>query len=223
VSRKAWFPTPSGPAAGIGPALRSWGYDAAVRARLLSYRPYGLRTLAEVDELYEGSYAQFADIDELPRYSVLAGYVRHLGGCPAILDVGCGPALVRDHLEGLAFTRYVGLDSSPAALARAECRADDRTSFVLTDRIGPGLGTFDVAICNEMLYMVAELDHLLAQIESVLLPGGHLLASNWRHRGDCGLHRKINARFDLVDAVDVRNLISSDWRRWRMTCHRRRD
>lgn len=204
--------------------IRTRVYGIAVRAKLLPYRPFGALPPAGVDELWQsGYYDYFDELGELPRYSILLGYLRHLGERPTILDVGCGTGRLRDRIDGIDFTRYVGTDLSRAAIERARSLEDERTEFVLADRVSRDLGTFTIVVCNEMLYTVPDAGALLADIDAVLEPGGHLLASNYRHRGDVGLHRMITDRFDLIDAVEVRNAGSDDARQgWRITCHRRR-
>src|SRR5664280_1484384 len=63
-----------------------------------------------------GQLAYFGDIDELARYSILAGYLRRFGGEPDIIDVGCGYGLLRRHLEGTPFASYLGIDISDEAV-----------------------------------------------------------------------------------------------------------
>ena len=170
-----------------------------------------------------GHLDYFAGIDELPRYSLLLGYLGFLGGEPEVLDVGCGQGLFRARIAQLPFKRYVGIDVSTAAIARARAYEDARTSFVEGDvcDVARELGQFDVVVCNEVLSIVPDPGAVLSCVDTLLRPGGHLLTSTWRHPGDEQLLRLIDRRFTFVDAVDVRNPANPIAPRgWRITCHR---
>lgn len=171
-----------------------------------------------------GHLDYFAGIDELPRYSLLVGYVMFLGGEPEILDVGCGQGLLRARLGGMGFARYVGVDPSPAAVERARVLVDERTEIVLGDVTDHtlALGTFDVVVCNEVLSVADDPVAVLDRVHGLLRPGGHLLTCTWRHPGDQRLLRLVDERFTPIDAVDARNPgnpIALEG--WRVTCHRR--
>ena len=171
-----------------------------------------------------GHLDYFGRIDELPRYSLLIGYLTFLGGEPDILDVGCGQGLFRGRIEHVPFGHYIGVDSSPDAIAQARQLEDDRTTFVEGDvcELGRDLPRVDVAVCNEVLSVAPDPSAVLTTIKAVLKPDGHLLTCTWRHPGDQQLLRLIDRHFTLVDAVDARNPANPiATRGWRVTCHRR--
>jgi SAM-dependent methyltransferase len=66
-----------------------------------------------------GSLAHMGELNDLARYSLIIGYVELLGGRPEILDVGCGPGLLRARLERVPFARYVGIDPVEDVIRRA--------------------------------------------------------------------------------------------------------
>jgi SAM-dependent methyltransferase len=170
---------------------------------------------------HEGRLDYFGDINEVGRYSLLAGYVRHLGGTPSILDVGCGSGTLRDHLAELPFSRYVGVDIAEAGIALAAARADSRTTFVVGDITSMPLPAFDVVVLNEVLYFVPDVAILLRRVDDLLLPGGVVLSSIWRHRGDQRIWRQLDREFLLVDRVELRNRSSAlATHGWRVACHR---
>jgi 2-polyprenyl-6-hydroxyphenyl methylase/3-demethylubiquinone-9 3-methyltransferase len=197
--------------------------DAGLRRGVLPYRTQPW-TPQEWRAGYDSGHLDyFAGIDELPRYSLLLGYLVFLGGEPEILDVGCGQGLFRARLAACPFRRYVGIDPVPAAIDQARALTDDRTEFVLGDVTDPGvaLGEFDVVVCNEVLSVAPDVRAVLDRVRAVLRPGGHLLSSTWHHPGDQQLHALVDERFTLVDAVDAKNAanpIALDG--WRVTCHR---
>ena len=171
-------------------------------------------------EYATGQLQYYNDLRESARYGVLLGYLRALGGMPSVLDVGCGNGILRQRLQGTTFSHYLGIDVSAAAIEQAQRWADDTTTFAVAEGVA-GLGPFDVIICNEMLYYLDSPEGLLEEIGQALAPRGHLLTSIWHHRGSRALRRMIDRRFEVVDAVDVRNTVLTE-RRWHLACHRQR-
>ena len=72
-------------------------------------------------------------LDELARYSVIAGYLHHLRPGGSVLDVGSGEGLLADHLRPFGCSRYLGVDLSEAAIRQAAGRADAKTAFAAAD------------------------------------------------------------------------------------------
>ena len=173
---------------------------------------------------YESGHLDYFDgLDELPRYSLLLGYLLFFGGAPEVLDVGCGPGLLRARMESIPFARYVGVDVAPAAIDQARGMEDARTTFMVGDVTDPllDLGMFDVVVCNEVLNMLGDPAAALDRVAAVLRPGGHLLTSTWRHPGDEQLFDLVDRHFTPVDVVDAQNPANLIARRgWRVTCHR---
>lgn len=138
--------------------------DDEVRGR---YQPYKVDTETWNSEYSSGRWAYLGQIEELGRYSVLAGYCHHFDHLRTILDVGCGEGLLRDALCPTAYDRYVGIDISSEAIHQAERKqADDDGSevtqdkeiqFVAADAMAyEPTGTFDVVILNEVLYYLKD-------------------------------------------------------------------
>jgi 2-polyprenyl-6-hydroxyphenyl methylase/3-demethylubiquinone-9 3-methyltransferase len=209
--------------------LGSYLRRARAKARTLALRTGLLRYSSEPwsPEFSHWAYTSghldyFAGIEELPRYSLLIGYLIFLGGEPEILDVGCGQGLLRARIGHLPFRRYLGIDVTPAAIAKASKLEDSRTSFAEADVCNGAavFGQFDVVVCNEVLSVAPDPEAVLSRIATLLRRGGHLLTSTWRHPGDEQLLRLIDRRFTLVDAVEAQNPANPIARRgWRVTCH----
>lgn len=203
--------------------LRTRVRALGVRLGVIAYEP---TTWSE--ELWNERYSNgvldyFGALNELPRYSILAGYVSYFGGEPDILDVGCGQGLFRHRLEGIPFRRYVGIDPTPSAIELARRFDDERTEFVVGDPLETDLGTFDRVVCNEVFSMVPDPAALLDRVGELLRPDGLLLTSIWRHDGDQRLWEMVDKRFDRLDTVEAQNPANPvGTRGWRLTCHRRR-
>lgn len=202
-------------------AAAAWLRDRALDRGLLSYRPER-HPPERFDAGYRsGDFDYYAQLEELPRYSVLLGYLTFDGGAPDVLDVGCGRGLLRARLADSAFRSYVGVDLAQEAIDAARVLEDERTRFVHGDARSLDLPPVDVAVLNEILYYVDDADGFLAHVAGWLRPGGRLLTSMWRHPGDTQLWKLVDARFELVDRVDVRSERNTTAPRgWRVACHR---
>ncbi len=198
----------------------AWVRDRALDRGLLPYRPErhpperfeaGYRT---------GDFEYYAQLDEMPRYGVLLGYVTYFGDVPDVLDIGCGRGLLRIRLPEDAFRSYVGVDLAGAAIDAARALEDGRTRFVHGDARTLDLPHADVVVLNEVLYYLDDADAFLTLVAGWLRPGGRVLTSMWRHPGDAQLWRIVDERFELVDRVHVRserNTLSPHG--WRVACH----
>ena len=198
-------------------------HDLGLRAGLVRYRT-GPWTAEEWRNGYgSGHLDYFADLTELPRYSLLIGYLNYLGGEPDLLDVGCGQGLLRSRCAGLAFRRYVGIDPTAKAIEKARALEDNRTSFIVGDILDRSLelGSFDVVVCNEVLSVVPDPIAVIERTLELLRPDGHMLTCNWRHPGDEQLWAMIGRHLRLVDQVDAGNPANTYAPRgWRVACYR---
>lgn len=195
------------------------------RVGVLRYQPERWTT-EQWNEAYTArALDYYAELNELARYSVIGGYVRWFTGVaapnrPGILDVGCGTGLLREHLEGVEFSQYVGVDLSDAAIRAATARAHPRSRFLVGDVSNVDLGRFDIAVLNEVLYYAPKPLQFLARMRSILHPRGALIVSMWRHPGDRSLWRRVDESFTLLDRVEVRNRSNPVNRRgWLVACY----
>ena len=169
---------------------------------------------------YDAGHWDYLDgLGQLAHYSILAGYCQRLDH-RSILDVGCGAGVFRAHADHIDFERYIGIDPVDAAIERASRLADARTTFLIGDVFLPQLEQFEIVVCNEVLYYLPEPARQLDRIRDLVTPGGHVLTSHIRHPGDVGLYRLIAERFELIDAVQLRNQAAGAHRR-RVAAYRR--
>jgi SAM-dependent methyltransferase len=195
--------------------------DVGTRMGLFDYRPLNWSRTQWEDSFAAGRTDSYAGLDEVARYGVILGYLSWLGGNPSVLDVGCGAGLLRKRMESVPFRSYVGVDPTPSAIAQADELADSRTRFVLGDPMTADVGTFDVVVCSEVLYVAEDPERLVDRVGSLVREGGHLCTSVWRHPGDFRLWDWIDSRYEKLDAVTVRNPRNRFASRgWRVACHR---
>jgi 2-polyprenyl-3-methyl-5-hydroxy-6-metoxy-1,4-benzoquinol methylase len=109
------------------------------------------------DEEFSGTHWDF--IDDTAGDCVYAHLEKHLHG-GTILDLGCGPGNTANELAANAYTTYVGIDISEAALAKARKRSEengrgDRNSFACSDFLDyRPTQAFDVILFRESMYHV---------------------------------------------------------------------
>jgi SAM-dependent methyltransferase len=189
---------------------------------LVGYRPYGSMDPGLWNATYAaGKWDFMANLIESPRYTALIGYMTALHpNAPEVLDVGCGPGILRKYIGSAPLGRYLGIDHSAVAIEKAREFEDDVTHFMVAAEPTPQLGTFDVVICSEMLCYLWDLEGFFQRVHSALRPGGHLLCSNWQHPGVVALQRKLDARFPLVAAVNLATRVGPSLQ-WRVSGHRR--
>ena len=162
---------------------------AARRVHVLPYRTEQW-TVEEWQTAYRSErFDYFSSLPELPRYSILIGYLKRFAEGRDILDVGCGRGPLRQQLDGFAFGSYTGIDLSAAAIGDAEHLADNRTTFVCGDVTTLALPSVDVVVLNEVLYVTPDPSKMLDALERALTPGGLILTSMWCHPGDTTLRR----------------------------------
>ena len=95
-----------------------------------------------------------------------------------VLDAGCGPGFYCLELSETVGSpgSVVGVDSSPAMLQLAKVRCAGRDNVVLLEGGVTALpvdsGSFDGAVCVQVLEYVAEVDAALAELHRALRPGG---------------------------------------------------
>lgn len=96
-----------------------------------------------------------------------------------IVDLGCGTGeLTRELHRHISTCETVGIDSSPAMLARSAAYAGDGLSFREGDIAafpGPGdVGAFDLVFSNAALHWLPDQEGLLARLVTALTESGQL-------------------------------------------------
>ena len=129
-------------------------------------------------EYAEGVWGYLKGLDELPRFSVVAGYCHHFAAGGSILEIGCGAGTLQERLCPGRYSRYVGVDISSEALARAAHRQSSSVAFVQADatEFAPE-ENFDAIVFNECLEYFATPASLVRRYEAFLNPEAPLIVS----------------------------------------------
>ena len=162
-------------------------------------------------ELWESQYRSggwrfMRDLDELGRYSVIAGQLHALKPGGSVLDVGCGEGLLADHLRPFGYSRYLGVDLSEAAVQQAASRVDERTAFIAADAesYSPP-GRWDAVVFNESVYYFHDPVSSVERYEAALEEGGLFVVSTFRSRRADVIVRRLLARYRLLAETAVSN------------------
>ena len=154
----------------------------------------------------DGYWDYLVSEDELPRYGVIAGYIRTMGGASNVLDVGCGHGHLKTVLGEVTVNRYHGIDLSHDAISQATASHGDAATFEAADLTEwVSKERYGVVVLNEVLYYVQDPVAAVERYVSLLHPGGLVIISMFRHGNTRLIWRSLERRFPITDAAEVKN------------------
>ena len=153
-------------------------------------------------EYRAGRWAYLKGLHEAGRYGIVAAYLRHAMRPGALLDVGCGEAILAGYLDRVRVSRYVGVDIAQAALdlARLDRPWGTLACSALED-FAPAAGErFGAIVFNEVLFFTDRPDAMLARYRGWLEPDGIVIVSMYQSpRADSGARRSVEAVWRALD------------------------
>jgi len=164
--------------------------------------------LLQSEQTWEAQYAAgkwdfLAELSELSRFSILAGYICHLKPGAAVLDTGCGQGALLRRLPADSYSRYVGIDLSASAIAVARKQQGERSTFLAADcdDYFPE-ERFDVMVFNEVLCCLRDPLGTVERYVHSLNSGGLILVSLCTAaRGSATILWRLRRAYDTVDEV----------------------
>jgi 2-polyprenyl-3-methyl-5-hydroxy-6-metoxy-1,4-benzoquinol methylase len=173
-------------------------------------RGRGSDSLLQSAQTWEAQYAAgrwdfLAQLSELARFSVLAGYICHLKPGGTVLDTGCGQGVLLRRLPSSCYSRYVGIDVSASAISVAQEHGNECSTFLAADceEYSPA-EHFDVIVFNEVLCCLRDPLRTVERYARSLNPGGLLLVSLCTAaRGSATVLGQLKRAYATVDEVRV--------------------
>lgn len=160
-------------------------------------------------EYRAGRWAYLKGLQEAARYGVVTAWLRQVMPRGALLDVGCGEAILAGHLARNRVTAYVGVDIAQTALDLAKL---DPTWARLVcsplEDFAPAAGErFAAAVFNEVLFFTDRPDAMLARYRGWLVEDGVAIVSMYQTpRPDSGARRATAAVWAALDGPGWRVL-----------------
>jgi 2-polyprenyl-3-methyl-5-hydroxy-6-metoxy-1,4-benzoquinol methylase len=129
-------------------------------------------------EYAAGLWDYLRSVNELPRFSVVAGYCHHFKKGGKILELGSGEGILLERLCPSKYSLYVGVDISREAINRAASKQDKNNIFVRDDvSFFTPEEQFDCIIFNECLEYFDEPLNIVQRYERFLQKDGIYIVS----------------------------------------------
>ena len=166
--------------------------------------------LLQSAQTWEAQYAAgkwdfLAELSELSRFSILAGYILHLKPGAAVLDTGCGQGALLRRLPADSYSRYVGIDLSASAIAVARKQQGGRSTFLAAEceDYFPE-ERFDVIVFNEVLCCLRDPVGTVERYARSLNADGLVLVSMCTAaRGSATILWRLKRAYRIIDEVRV--------------------
>ena len=160
----------------------------------------------------DGQWDYLKDLDELARYSIIAGYFQFFRQGGSMLDVGCGEGILPMKLGPHAYASYVGIDTSGAAIERALKRKDHKTFFFKKDvmQYTPP-EPFDAIIFNEILYYCDDPLKVLEKYAAYLTRNGIFIISMKQNKTNASIWRRLTRNYAVLDETKIVNQHKLSW------------
>jgi SAM-dependent methyltransferase len=163
-------------------------------------------------EYRSGAWAHFHGLAELPRQSVIVGYVTQLHAHPAILDLGCGSGRLAQLFQPHAFRRYVGVDLSAEGIRQARALGLARCEFAEGDfESWTPDAKFDVIIFSECIGYAHDPGALVARFLPWLETGGMVVISHFRFGHWAAHWRRVERHLQPFAGTTVANASGQTW------------
>lgn len=145
---------------------------------------------------------------EAARLDACAALLRRHAPGGRLLEIGCGEALLQQRLGPEDFSRFVGVDISAVAIARAQgiAAGDPRTTYLVADMRELELNEkFDAVIFTESIYYVPDCTAVLHRYARCLDEGGAFVVSIFQNKRSAEVWAQIHAATILVDRTATTN------------------
>lgn len=176
------------------------------------FKPPALDDATWDREYTEGHWAYLGDLAEMPRYALIAGFMKFLQPAASVLDVGCGNGQLVDWVYRDNAQQYVGIDISKVAVEQARLKKVGQARFEVADGTNyRSEEKFDVIIFNEVLYYPSDPAAVLNHYKSLLNPNGAFIISMVRAPGALKTWRRCRPQLELIGDARCRGTNGIEW------------
>jgi SAM-dependent methyltransferase len=175
----------------------------SIRGLLKRYGPSNVKRILW-DKEFSSSHWDF--IDNTVGDCVYPHLEKHLRG-GSILDLGCGPGNTANELAAGAYSTYIGVDISEAALRKARIRTEKndrahKNQFVCSDFVSYApRQKFDVILFRESMYHIrlSEVKATLDRYSRYLRDGGLFIVRMNTSNGKGGQNQRLLATVGVME------------------------
>ncbi|GAB2798914.1 hypothetical protein GCM10027275_50800 [Rhabdobacter roseus] len=125
-----------------------------------------------------GRWGTLGDLEELSRFSVIAGYAQFLKPQGRILEIGAGEGYLQQRFDASRYSLYYSTDVSDVAVAKGKGHENEKTRYLVADMNTYVPDTdFDCIIINEAIYYGGSVDKVLGRLARYLRQDGIFIVS----------------------------------------------
>jgi len=163
-------------------------------------------------QFQKGKWDGLSHVDDLARYSIIAGYCSHFKKNASLLDVGCAQGVLQDRLIKVDFTNIVGIDFSEEGIRMAQPKSDNITRFEVGDmNKWKSNEMFDIIVFNESLYYADDHLAVLKRFENQLNKGGIFIISMFDRKNSPELWEDIETNYGILHQTKITNPHGTFW------------
>jgi 2-polyprenyl-3-methyl-5-hydroxy-6-metoxy-1,4-benzoquinol methylase len=159
---------------------------------------------------YQYAHGEWENLaTEAARFQAVIKLITDNYPSPSILEIGCGKALMLQHMKATDYSNFVGVDLSEVAIAYASKYNTERVQFVSADMQSfQPVGTYDVVTFNESLYYAKDPAEVFARYIPYLNRGGSIIVTAFDNKYTAHLWPALKDRWTpaIVQKVTVGDL-----------------
>lgn len=153
----------------------------------------------------KGKWTTLGDIQELARFSVIAGYAQYLKPNGRILEIGAGEGYLQQRFDKTKYSLYYSTDVSDVAIETGKIHEDEKTRYLVADMntYVPDT-TFDCIIINEAIYYGHSVEAVLDRFSPFLSSDGIFIVSINADSRNASWHQMMKeCKYPKIDRTTV--------------------
>ncbi len=139
------------------------------------------------------------------RFDAVIALMRERYEQPAVLEIGCGEALMLRRMHADDYSRFLGIDLSEVAVQRAQAFANERAAFLKADmQAFTTEEAYDVIAFNESLYYAKDPAVVFERYLRFLKPDGCIIVTAFENKYTAPMWPALAKRWQQVNTREVR-------------------